>query len=117
MDAVDFIKELHRMCNSYGTCRDCSLRSIVGDILCADALEKAIPIVEQWSKEHSKVTNLDHVAEGLEKLGYKVDKERLHETCPAHLSPYFTKYGCDELKHCADCRKWWDEEYPEQKEE
>lgn len=115
MDALEFAKELNRMCNSYETCRNCGLNNVGSGKLCdTEELEKAVPIVEQWSKEHPKVTNLDHVAEGLEKLGYEVDKNILHTTCPPHMSKLYTTELCrDKALDCETCSRWWDEEYKE----
>ena len=54
MDALEFLKEKRRMCNSFDTgCIKCPL----GDIECCvspeetdEEFEKEIAIVEQWSK-------------------------------------------------------------------
>lgn len=58
MDALEFLKEERRMCNSFDTgCIKCPL----GDIGCRvspeetdEKFEKEIAIVEQWSKEHPR---------------------------------------------------------------
>lgn len=60
MDALEFLKEERRMCNSFDTgCVKCPL----GDIGCRvspeetdEEFEKEIVIVEQWSKEHPRKT-------------------------------------------------------------
>lgn len=119
MDVIEFSKELERMCethmtNSIDGCtkcpgyelRVCSIRN----------LEQLLPIVEKWSAEHPFIRNVDHVAEGLEKLGYKVDKEYLIRTCPVPYSSQFmnieSAFDCSNKEtKCKDCRKWWLEEY------
>lgn len=60
MDALEFLKEERRMCNSFDTgCVKCPL----GDIGCCvspeetdEEFEKEIAIVERWSKEHPRKT-------------------------------------------------------------
>ena len=60
MDALEFLKEERRMCNSFDIgCVKCPL----GDIGCCvspeetdEEFEKEIVIVEQWSKEHPRKT-------------------------------------------------------------
>lgn len=118
MDALEFASELKRMCGSYEGCGRCDLFKYERGFLCdLTHLEEAIPIVEKWSVEHPKVTNLDHVAEELEKLGYKVDKAILRKTCPAYKNRVYVREICREEEiDCITCRKWWDEEYKEQKE-
>lgn len=57
MDAVEYIKTLHRLCKSKNHCYECPLQkdghcivdiSIVGT---SEYAEKAVQIVEQWAKE------------------------------------------------------------------
>lgn len=68
--------------------------------------------MEQWSKEHPPVRNVDHVAEGLEKLGFRVDKNKMTAySCPAPYSAHFGESECPEVDNCESCRKWWLEEY------
>lgn len=60
MDALEFLKEERRMCNSFDIgCVKCPL----GDIGCCvspeetdEEFEREIAIVEQWSKEHPRKT-------------------------------------------------------------
>lgn len=53
MDAVEYVKELRRICKSHPACNVCPLNSKFCYIanMCEDA-EKAVKIVEQWSKDH-----------------------------------------------------------------
>ena len=113
MDALEFTKELQRMCDSHPHgCGRCDLCGVSGGHLCGvENLEKAIPIVEKWSKEHPIVRNVDHVAEGLEKLGYKVNKEKIAQDCPPQYNTLhsWSKKSCP--LNCEECGKWWLEEY------
>lgn len=115
MDALEFAREHDRMCNMYRespTGSRCLKCPISGKCMCDDWTQ-TVPIVEKWSKEHPIVRNVDHVAEGLEKLGYKVDREYLANfTCPTNKSIKFAKRDRECVTvTCEDCRKWWLEEY------
>ena len=64
MDAVEFLKEKSRMCNTFNLCdgggykETCELYQ--EGLTCADYTndypEKAVEIVEQWAKEHPRKT-------------------------------------------------------------
>lgn len=116
MDVLEFAKEHKRMCHSFAgdNCTKCPAASLSSCNSIIN-LKKLVPIVEKWSKENPKVTNLDHFAETFEKLGYKVNKRCLKTTCP---EPY-TFYGfvkCPAHLDCEECRKWWLEEYKGEEE-
>lgn len=64
MEALEYLKETHRMCSSYKECTDCPLKELAsfsGYPTCSVAMvnecEKAISAVDAWSKEHPLVTN------------------------------------------------------------
>ena len=61
MDAVEFFKETKRLCNSYVVCDGCPLFGYFCDF--SDDLEKSVVVVEQWSREHPKMTNADKLVE------------------------------------------------------
>lgn len=58
MDAVKFVKEKQRMCNSNGCSEECpvSMKNSGKGCCCSDLLynytEKYVAIVEKWSTEH-----------------------------------------------------------------
>lgn len=53
MDAAVYVKTLFRMCKSYPVCGGCPLKSKDGCIaMMFGDMEKAVPIVEQWAKDH-----------------------------------------------------------------
>lgn len=63
MDALEFLKEKKRMCNSYSDtyncCGDCPLLEIccvINNVTPDEDLKKMITIVEQWSKDHTHKT-------------------------------------------------------------
>jgi len=63
MEALDFLKEAQRMCESYPDCKGCPLINFAcGFIRCIERFSDAdiqcqIKVVEQWSKEHPIITN------------------------------------------------------------
>lgn len=60
MDAVEFLNEKRRMCNSYGPgCDGCPFDGVVTGICscwCFESPKDAIAIVEQWANEHPRKT-------------------------------------------------------------
>lgn len=90
MDAVKFLKECNRICATVD-CLDCPLHD---EHICMHGIEegeeeKAVSIVEQWSKEHPVMTNRMKIKE---------------------------VFGCNPSIHLIDdC--WLDEEYKEPKGE
>ena len=53
MDAVKYVKTLHRLCKSQDGCSECVLESEDGCIAAANRYDKnAVPIVKKWAKEH-----------------------------------------------------------------
>ena len=55
MDAVEYVKQRRRMCDYYVNCGDCPACNYEG-CTSLSGLPKMVPIVEQWSKEHSVKT-------------------------------------------------------------
>lgn len=52
MDAVEFLNEGTRMCNSYEACVGCPMYPTDDCCMVSMNLKQMIPIVEQWAKEH-----------------------------------------------------------------
>ena len=84
MDAVEFLKEYHRMCKSVD-CIKCGLYHLNNGTgsNCPEYIEahpdKAVQIVEQWSKEHPRKTRLQDFLEkypnaALTSYGHKIPK-------------------------------------------
>lgn len=62
MDALEFARELKRICGSHKNCLSCELYKEVGVRMCDHVnLEEAVPIVEKWSAEHPLIRNVDWV--------------------------------------------------------
>nr|DAG59080.1 MAG TPA: Formiminotransferase domain [Caudoviricetes sp.] len=52
MDAVEFLNEGTRMCNSYEACVGCPMWETDDCCMVSMNLKRMINIVEQWAKEH-----------------------------------------------------------------
>ena len=52
MDALEFLRERRRMCNSYRNCEGCPLedgKCVVSDVAPDEDYKRIITAVEQWS--------------------------------------------------------------------
>jgi hypothetical protein len=63
MDAVKFLKEMKRMCDSFDDyCNGCQISQRAGLFACSDFQynhpEQSVAIVEEWSEEHPQETRL-----------------------------------------------------------
>lgn len=107
MDAVKFIEERNRMCESFGDgCTGCPASNACKNELCCafdlgstlDATAQ-IAIVEEWSAAHPRKTRLDEYG--------------VLRFCPSDISAaHRNSVGCGypELR-CTDCRrKFWMQE-------
>lgn len=59
MDALEFLKERKRMCNSYSHCEGCPFddsKCVIDSTISGEDFKRTIAIVEQWSKEHPRKT-------------------------------------------------------------
>ena len=120
MDAVEFLKEKSRMCNTFNLCdgggykETCELYK--EGLTCADYTndypEKAVEIVERWAKEHPKKTRQSKFLKVFPAA--KVDIDNVPVICPKDLhidfrccvNPGERTYG-----QCRNCRKkYWLEE-------
>lgn len=120
MDAVKFIEERKRMCESFGmSCKGCPAFGTDEDALCC-AVEKEssldataqIAIVEEWSAEHPRKTRQDVFLEQCPEAN--LDKYDILQICPTELfSAYRSdKPGCTNSNMmCHDCRRgFWTQE-------
>lgn len=111
MDAVDFIKNKHRMCKYYRSCLGCPLSEYVNKttISCGgfikDNPEIAVNVIENWSKEHPSKTMLQDFLEKYPKAILDTNKTPLN-ICPPDLG--YTNHklcagGICDSKTCEEC--------------
>ena len=95
MDAVTYVKERRRICHEHSVCAECPLRKF-DDCYNADP-EELVKAVEEWSTEHSIMTNGEVAVSMMMK---KMD------------APYIqcTKNEAGQVEMLVDA-SWWDAEY------
>lgn len=115
MDALAFLRERKRMCNSYKCCVGCPLAEshcIISSATSDEEFKKMTDVVEQWSKEHPRKTRqrvfLEYFPEA------ELDASGVITICPAPLSCDYRSCGGG-CKHpgtaCCDCRReFWMQE-------
>ena len=116
MDAVKFIEERNRMCNSFSPdcegCRVDKARPVISECFrwILDNPKKAVQIVEEWSAAHPRKTRQSVFLEQWP----DADKDR-NGVC--NICPKFVSRGvsgvCDRgtFKRCDDCRReFWMQE-------
>lgn len=112
MDAVEYLKQLKRMCKDR-KCNECPLyKKIYAFRPCVPyAIEDekmTVEIVEKWAKEHPVKTRMDKLLEAFPNAdvydGYP-------DICPGCLDRSYKKVKCNEKANCTDCeREYWTEE-------
>ena len=102
MDAVKYLKEIERICDSFpveAACEGCPLFSENHSCLMYDP--ESVPIVEQWSEEHPQKTRK---SDFLDKYpNAEVGDDGIPNLCCSRLG--YVK-NCPRNKDCADC---WNE--------
>lgn len=114
MDAVEYVKELRRMCKMQKICNGCPLRNngtciagLCDDGLCDEA-EKAVQIVEKWAKDNPVKTRQ---SEFLKKFPNAMINKSDGVLCITPCSIEGESIGCINGKSCGDCRReYWSEE-------
>lgn len=109
MDAVKFIKESKRLCKAQESCGKC-VAQIGGCCLtdiCVEenSAEKAVAVVEQWSKDHPAKTRQSEFLKVFPKAEIKDDALWM---CPKYISyDYRPEENCYKIS-CSDCKhKFW----------
>ena len=113
MDALEFLKERKRMCNSYKGCGGCPLERGNCDLNTSTSDEdckKIIAIVEQWSKEHPRKTRQSMFLEQCPEAELHIDG--VLWICPKRVSVAHRNDNsrCATIT-CNDCRReFWMQE-------
>lgn len=111
MDAVKFIKESKRLCKAQESCGKCVAQIGVCCLtdICVEehSAEKAVAVVEQWSKDHPVKTRQ---SEFLKLFPKATVRNHVLSLCPLFYCVNFIGTGFQECKgtNCDDCcRKYW----------
>ncbi len=115
MDAVRFLEEANRMCESYSCCADCPANTPgdfdncrVDTMQAFDAAD-AVAIVEKWSKSHSRKTRQSKFLERWPNA--KVFVDGVLDFCPQELDSHYQCQSTDVEMRCQSCRrKFWMQE-------
>lgn len=113
MDAIKFIEERNRMCESFGTgCIGCPAydesHCVVSSASTLDAKEQ-VAIVEKWSAEHPRKTRQDVFLEQWPNA--KVSIDGVLDFCPLMLDKCYTCQSTDVEMRCQSCcREFWMQE-------
>lgn len=117
MDAVEFMSERNRMCDSIGCyCGECELNELRYKYSenCNNVLmyhtEEAVAKVENWSKSHPRKTILDDFKEKYPSSEYITNQSYQKNGYPV-LCPKLLGYNleCNDAECCSgNCYKKWD---------
>ena len=118
MDAVKFFKEINRLCEAQGDCKDCPLIGHACDVNTAtimscyniESVQKMVQIVEQWAKDHPVKTRQ---SEFLKQFPNAQKSGRVLDICPQNLDiEYMPPKRCENI-FCSACKTdYWNEEVP-----
>ena len=115
MDALEFLMERRRMCDSYGDCEGCPLEGaecVIRDMMSEDTCKRIVTAVEQWSKEHQRKTRQSVFLEQYPEA--EIDANGVVGLCPMSISAAYRDSdggcNCPEIL-CRDCRReFWMQE-------
>lgn len=107
MNAVEYIKTLHRLCKSQDGCFECVLDSEDGCIAAASRYDKnAVPIVEQWAKDHTVKTRQREFLKMFPDA--ETDRSGILIFCPRKFDPVNINSVHCHRHGCLECRKdYW----------
>ena len=108
MDAVEYIKNLRKLCKSQERCSGCVLYD-KEDKCCilniSEYTEKSVQIVEQWAKEHPIKTRQ---SEFLRMFPNAMINESDGVLCITPCKIEGKSVGCQNGKSCGECRReYW----------
>ena len=115
MDALEFLMERRRMCDSYRHCEGCPLeggKCVVSSVPPDEDYKRIITAVEQWSKEHPRKTRQSVFLEQYPNV--RLDTNGIIDISPCRMDSKqhpFNGKDCCKFKSCdACCREFWMQE-------
>ena len=106
MDAIKFLEEYKRMCDSFENCSGCSLLTEDCDnFKNPEFVKKAVPAVEEWSAAHPLKTRQSVFLEQYPNA--RIDSQAVIYVCPADAygDKVCPKNGENVHMRCFDCRR------------
>lgn len=106
MDALEFLKERNRLCDSYKGCVGCPFGAadcVVRDMTSEHTCKRIVAAVEQWSKEHPRKTRQSVFLEQWPDA--KVFVDGVIDLCPQELNSHYPCQSTDEKMRCQTCRR------------
>ena len=109
MDALEFLRERKRMCDSYRSCMGCPFgvdECVVKAMIFEDNCERIVDAVAQWSKEHPRKTIQSVFLKQYPQA--KIDVNGVVALCPMSISADHrdSEGECNyPEKMCKDCRR------------
>lgn len=115
MDALEFLIERKRMCNSYKLCNGCPLQKEncrLNNLTTDEECKKIIYAVEQWSKEHTCKTRQSVFLEQYPEARIGDDGVLQINPCSISASHRNARGNCATMgRECPDCRReFWSQE-------
>ena len=115
MDALEFLRERKRMCDSYTGCKGCPFddsKCVIDSTLSDDDCERIGATVEQWSKEHPHKTRQSVFLEQWPEARIGDDGVLQINPCSISTSHRNARGNCVNMRReCPDCRReFWMQE-------
>lgn len=115
MEALEFLKERRRMCKLHRTCVECPLdeaKCTISSRTSDEDYERAIAIVELWSKEHPRKTRQSVFLEQYPEARIEDDGVLQIYPCLISASHRNARGNCVTMgRKCPDCRReFWMQE-------
>ena len=106
MDAVEYLKEVKRMCSKQRSCVGCLLENYSCNYRNIENPEKSVDIVEKWSEKHPVKTRQSEFLRMFPNAD--IDKDGVLIAIPCHIDKNMKKVYCQALNGCVECRKdYW----------
>lgn len=107
MNAVEFLNEGTRMCNSYEACVGCPMYPMDDCCMVRMNLKQMINIVEQWAKEHPVKTRQSEFLKQWPNAELDCEGVITIDPCEIDKTMYGKYKGCSN-GDCGDCsRDFW----------
>lgn len=116
MDALEFLRERERMCNSYDGCKGCPFdnsKCVIDSTISDEDCKRIVATVEQWSKDHPRKTRQSVFLEQYPEARIGDDDGVLQiYPCSISASHRNARGNCVTMgRKCPDCRReFWMQE-------